>query len=95
MTAPTSRLGVRTQPRAILARLLAAGYPVPLDDLGRALDLPAEWGASWRSRLGRLLRQYQAEGRAQWIPARRRRPTDPTGTPARIPGGWIAVEVAP
>jgi hypothetical protein len=78
--------------RPILAALslleAETGCPVDGEQLASLLHLRAAWGPRWRQRLGRLLRQYEREGRVRRVPPRDRRASDPRGTPARVPGGW-------
>lgn len=64
------------------------GLPVDGEQLASLLHLRGAWGPRWRQRLGRLLRQYEREGRLRRVPPRDRRASDPRGTPARVPGGW-------
>lgn len=64
------------------------GLPVDGEALASFLLLRSTWGPRWRQRLGRLLRQYEREGRLRRVPTRDRRASDPRGTPARVPGGW-------
>lgn len=78
--------------RPILAALslleAETGCPVDGEQLASLLHLRGAWGPRWRQRLGRLLRQYEREGRVRRVPPRDRRASDPRGTPARVPGGW-------
>jgi hypothetical protein len=64
------------------------GLPVDGGQLAAFLSLREMWGRRWRQRLGKLLRQWEREGRVRRVPPRDRRASDPRGTPARVPGGW-------
>jgi len=71
---------------AALARLEAeAGHPVDAHRLGALLHLRSAWGAKWRQRLGRLLRQYEREGRLRRVEAL---PWRKGLTLAERAGGW-------
>ena len=54
----------------ILDWLAAQDAPVDGRQIGEALHLRAEWGARWRTRLGRLLRSYERSGRVRRVRAR-------------------------
>jgi hypothetical protein len=65
------------------------GLPVDGGQLAAFLSLREMWGLRWRQRLGRLLRQYEREGRLRRVAARplARRPDWGYGVPA----GWRIV----
>ena len=70
-------------PLGILAWIAAQEAPVDGHDIDEALHLRAQWGARWRTRLGRLLRSYERSGRVRRAKAR---------PWAGVPAGWEVVD---